>query len=265
MTPPGAWQEHALVLGIDHPEYDRVAIEVLRGGATACAISAGSDPESPSLQFKGDRNIPNEDALLAIEAGPRTLLAVADAHFGHQSSHVLLQRLARTARAVPPNPLALLEAIAACARDDGANDNNSETTLLVAVWDRAARTGFGVSFGDSSLAVIARDRMLTFPRHENDCFVRPRDRATLDPRAAEEFSFRARDGELIVAHTDGIDGCHYGCPQTSVRPLDMQKILTRVGLRPTLLARELAELALRGVGGNPGGQDNVALIATTAE
>ena len=63
---------------------------------------------------------------------------------------------------------------------------------------------------------------------------------------------------------DGIDQCHYRQPETSVTPRHLRSLLAETGPEPSRYAQALVELALRGVDGNPGGQDNIALVVTRA-
>ena len=90
---------------------------------------------------------------------------------------------------------------------------------------------------------------------------RPR---SLDPRHASSFAFEAAPGELVLAFTDGINECHYRYPETSVSPQHLQSLLAEIGAEPERYARRLVEMALAGVGGHPGGQDNIALVVVRA-
>ncbi len=58
--------------------------------------------------------------------------------------------------------------------------------------------------------------------------------------------------------------CHYREPATSVRPDDIADTAAYVSFDPLETVRAVGELALAGVRGNPGGQDNIALIASRA-
>jgi hypothetical protein len=70
------------MLGEAEARYGAYGLETLPSGRVACALSVGSDPTSPAMAHKGNPAMPNEDALRAIDAGDRALLAVADAHYG---------------------------------------------------------------------------------------------------------------------------------------------------------------------------------------
>ena len=258
----------ALELGCDHTEYGSYA-SGQPSPETAWAISVGADKDSPGLRFKGDKSLPNEDGLLLASQGERVLLAVADAHFGLASSHQLLRALSGAATSIPASEAELAEVIRQASRlgaEDarGAVDARSATTLMIAIYDRASREGFGLSFGDSSFAVLGASGHRLPIRCVTAGFVSLADPAGMDPDNADRFTFVAEPGDLLLAYTDGINECHYGRPLTSVTPQAMQQLLTQTGSEPHAYVRSLVELALAGVDGNPGGQDNIAVVATRA-
>lgn len=258
---PDAQTRSALLLGRDHPGLDEVRRVGLAQGTTVCALSAGSDPFSPAMLSKGDPEEPNEDALLALDEGDLLLLAVADAHHGVESSHELLEGLAAAGR-IPRSPDELQDLLARVPALGP--PSRSATTLLVAVYDRTDHRGFGLSFGDSSLHLVGpeRVRLVNTRSHE---FVSPRDPSTLGPDRGLPFHFRSRPGRLLVAFTDGVDECHYRSRATSVRPSHLKALFDETGPDPGTYADRLVELALEGVEGHPGGQDNIALICSRTE
>ena len=262
-------REQALLLGEQHPRFDHFEVVTQAGGRSACTLCAGS--AATPCKDLGDS--PNEDALLVIDEGARTLLAVADAHYGPRASHELLERLALAADPLPTGPLALLELLPgladvpagpAQAAEDESSRDPSETTLLVALLDRADWSGFGVSMGDSTLLVLGLEEPPRTINRKDSAYAQACSPDSLDPRRARDFSFDMRPGELLLAFTDGVDECHYRSPQTSVQLHHMESLHIRTGGGPAALVRELTRLALAGVGGNPGGQDNIAVIATRA-
>ena len=248
-----------LLLGADHGAFDTYTLRVQRSGSTVCSLSAGSSAH-PARSGKKH----NEDALLVVDEDASTLLAVCDAHDGHESSHELLERLSRLAQPLPPNPIALLELLAEIGDPEETARYASETTLVAAIWDRSAEAGFGVSFGDSSVMVVGLDGPLERSNRKTTTYVTPCVPSSLRPQRATEFGIKARSGQLLVAFSDGIDECHYRKPDTSVQPRHLEDILIRSGADPERFVRGLTELALAGVDGNPGGQDNIALVATRA-
>jgi hypothetical protein len=253
-----------LQLGCDHTEYGSYALGRL-SPRTVWAISVGADRTSPSLAAKGDPGSPNEDALLAAEQSDRVALVVADAHFGRESSHDLLRDLSERLLPIPANPGELAKRMRQLAeREPDPSGSPSETTLVIAVYDRVTRQGFGLSFGDSTFAIVGeagQERPIELP---GSYFVSPRHPPGLQPELADSFTFTATPGQLLLAYTDGIDECHWGQPETSVTPRIMAELWHEIGGDPEAYVRRLVELALSGVDGHPGGQDNIAVVATPA-
>jgi hypothetical protein len=247
-----------VLLGRDHDDYGAFVLVRLAENTTACAISVGSDPESPSLAGKGDPLVPNEDALFAAAESSLSLMAVADAHFGWQSSHELIEGLAAASDELPRLPGELEERVATL---PPRYPPVGSSTLLVAVHDRSTGSGFGLSFGDSSLVLVGPDgaRRLNV---KSDAFVSAHHPTTLQASEGYAFRFLTRPGELLLAFTDGVDECHYRSPGTSIRTRHLAGLFGEVGADPETYARRLVELALRGVEGRPGGQDNVALVVS---
>ncbi len=252
-------REQTLLLGEAFPALDRYELRRQAGGRTACALSAGSSAPSPKVT---DEGAANEDALLVIDEGARTLVAVADAHYGPEASHVLLERLALGADPLPPDPIALLELLRGLADPRESVGAPSESTLLIALLDRDAGSGFGASLGDSTLVAVGAERPPRFLSRKNARYVRPWVPDSLDPRRFLELEFRLEPGELLVAFSDGVDECHYESPRSSIGPRHLQELWLRAGDRPEGFVRDLTELALAGIDGNPGGQDNIAVAAT---
>ncbi len=256
-----------LLLGIDEKEYGHFQIESQGEGRTACVLSVGSDPWTPARVHKARPEVPNEDALLVIDEGPLTLLAIADAHFGHESSHGLLTQISMLTDPIPDNPLAALELLQRIRpiRSSGKEPNpehpRSETTLLVAVYDRRHGKVFGYSFGDSSLVVLGPKHPPKLLNNHNSCYPTPDLPSSLDPAFAQEFTHTLEKGGILLAHTDGIDACHYNHPETSIQPTHIQ-CLWEEHRSPTSFLRALTTLALEGIPPHPGGQDNIAAIAT---
>lgn len=252
--------ERTLLLGADHGQFDRVHIHAQGNGRTVCGISAGA---SLGQSNKTPRETPNEDALLAIDEGPRTLLAVADAHFGCESSHELLGRLSEQMASLPREPSQLMDAVRATYDGYPSARYRSESTLLVAVLDRECRTGFGLSFGDSSLVLLDRAGEFHRPQRKTGDYLSPCRPAGYDPGYPSDFHFTAEPGSLVLAFTDGIDECHYRHPKTSIRSRHIAELWTRSSADVERMTRSLIQLALAGVDGHPGGEDNVAVVATS--
>ncbi len=248
----------ALLLGVDHAVYGEVTSVASPDRRAAAAISVGRDRGSPSRAGKGDPDgVPNEDAALVIDEGDRALVAVADAHFGHEASHAWLRALARC-RALP-HDLDALRAFVASIPAGEAADRPSRSTLAVAVLDRAEGRVFGLSFGDSSVVLLGPGGSGE-PLHPTDeGFVTPDARG--GPTGGHPFVVDdVRPGATLVAFTDGVDGCCYGEPERSIRSTHLRAFADEVR-DPEALIRRIAAAALLGVDGHPGGQDNVALAA----
>ena len=97
---------------------------------------------------------------------------------------------------------------------------------------------------------------------QDNRFVTTRIRSSL--QNGGPFHFRADPGELVLAYTDGIDGCHYRSPATSVQAHHIADIAEETGYDPFEVVSKVTALALDGVDGNPGGQDNIAIVASSA-
>ena len=258
-----------LMEGRDHLQWGRYAIRELDRSA-ACFMSVGSDSHSPACVFKGDRRFPNEDALLLVHQEGRFLVAVADARFGLESSHGLLRGLADRLDEIPASHAALTDRLVN-AFDRWRHDPElaydgcrSATTLVVAVYDRARRQGFGLSVGDSTFAVVGGDLSPVAVNPINSrCLsltTQPGSVASL----SAPFTFATQPGQLLLAFTDGVNECHYRYPETSITPRHMQVLFHDAGFDPREYARALGRLAMDGVSGSPGGQDNIALVVVAA-
>ncbi len=249
-----------VLLGRDYPDYGAVAATAV-GSHAAAAISVGADQNSPSKQFKYDRTVDNEDACCLMAAPDWVGMAVADAHYGPESSHMLIERLHTIWSKIRPTDLDHLAQMIEFLRNGEPPMTESETTLMVSVYDRATRRGFGISFGDSSLSIVGPTRSV-FPANPHDHQFVSAHRGSL--RHGTAFRFEAEPGELLLAYTDGVDGCHYRRPETSVQGHHLQDIGRRTGFDALATVNEVTSLALRGVDGNPGGQDNIVICAANA-
>lgn len=251
--------DRLLLLGRDYGVYGALTV-VDVGSHSAAAMSVGSDPSSPSHQYKGDPSVPNEDALCVIETAAWSGLAVADAHFGPESSHLLIERLHNAWETVRPRDGRHLEEMVDALRIGDPPETESETTLLLAILDRETRRGFGLSFGDSSFAIVGPATSPTAINLRNRTYLHSaRRRAFLQ---GEHFAFEAAPGDVLLAYTDGIDECHYGSPNTSLQPHHIAAIAAEAQYEPRAIVAQTTEAALRGVDGHPGGQDNIAIVAS---
>ena len=81
-------------------------------------------------------------------------------------------------------------------------------------------------------------------------------------RRAEAFAFSPQQGDVILVYTDGVDECSYRDPDHSITPEVMERVLNETGSEPDAICDAIVRLALKGVDGSPGGQDNIALAVT---
>lgn len=250
-----------LVLGREHGTWGTVASTAV-GSLAAAAVSVGTNPDSPSSTFKYDPKVSNEDAACLTSHLEWTAMAVADAHYGPESSHMLIERLHTMWGKIRPTDLEHLAQMIEFLRQGDPAQTESETTLLTVVYERKTRTGFGISFGDSTFAIAGLGRSATPINSHDGRFVSARSRHSL--RHGSAFKFSAEPGELLLAFTDGIDGCHYRSPATSVQTADIDHIAMQANYDPHKTIRTLTELALTGVRGNPGGEDNIVALAALA-
>ena len=240
------------MIGRDFPDLSVVSLQQL--DKTIGCISAGSDTNSPSFAYKGHKDCPNEDGLVVLKDGDKWLLAVADGHLGHESSHALLDGLAKLAKVpVRLGPLSL-----ALSAGDWLEDTAGGTTLLIACCDNASGSVFGISFGDSSLVTLgpAGARVQNQP---NETYLRGGEPISVEHGIP--FQFQLSAGELLLLFTDGVNECCYRDPYRSVKLSHLEELYAKYSSDPAKLTEELMHLALKGVDGNPGGQDNVVIVA----
>lgn len=226
----------------------------------ACAISVGSDAASPSLVHKGNKDSPNEDAIFACAHEGRIILAVADSHFGQWASHAIITGLFES-KAKLMSFESIYRVFHSICDTKHDHTERSETTLALVSIDTATGQGIGVSFGDSSVLLINSAGALR-QNIKNNHYVSPNRALSLDATFASELKFVVNKGDILMLFTDGIDECHYGCPETSVQDNHIHELYRKHPHDVARFVSALATLALSGVNGNPGGQDNVAVAAT---
>ncbi len=261
MNAPDPRLGRILLLGQNFGQYGAVSSTRV-GSQAAVGITVGSDEDSPSNQYKYNPDVMNEDTLCMIAAPDWIGMAVADAHYGEESSHMLLGRLHDIWAKVKPRDPAHLQEMMEFLRQGEPARTESETTLLVSIYDRDARTGFGINYGDSSFAIGGPSRVPVHLNQREHKFVSAADPGSF--REGTHFSFSAEPGEMLLAYTDGIDGCHYGFSETSIQPEHIHQIMTESSFDPLDTINAILSLALTGVDGNPGGQDNIAVAAAIA-
>ncbi len=261
MTNPDPKLGRLLLLGENYDTYGAISSTAV-GSQAAAGISVGSDTDSPSRRFKDDVTVDNEDALCIIAAPDWIGMAVADAHYGPESSHMLIERLHRIwAKVRPRNETHLAEMIEFLRQGDPAR-TESETTLLVVVYDRESRQGFGISFGDSTFAVVGPEKPPRRNNPQDNRFVATNLRGSL--RNGTSFTFETDPGDLLLIYTDGVNECHYRNAATSVREHHIHDVARAANFDPLDVVNRVMAMALAGVDGNPGGQDNIVMAAARA-
>ena len=263
--------EVRLLLGRDFGVYGELHCE---GDAqTALAISTGSDPQSPSIAHKGDPRTPNEDAVLSAHDDERVLLAVADAHHGNEASHALLSALAELSadRTVPREPEALEALVAhaiSTAREQTLDElergrrrswPRSRCTLCIVVLDPASKRGYGLNYGDSRALRLSSDGDVDWLSVDNYDFMAPFEDD--DDAQAEAFDFELVQGDLIAIFSDGVHECCYTRADLSIGEAELAQLRDEHGDDANGFVEALGLLALAGVDGNPGGEDNIGIAA----
>jgi hypothetical protein len=238
-----------MLLGREHTAYGRLHHQSLTP-SLAAAISVGRDARTPSALAKAE---PNEDALVTNTDGQHVLMAVADAHFGAESSHHFIRAL--------QGVLTLDDAVArlkqACL---AVPETESETSLTVLVFDRTTGHGEGLFFGDSRGILLQADRA-QWVFESNQRYLRAGDPEALD--WAEPCRFQVPADGMIALFTDGVDECCYRRPARSIQPSHLVDLFQSCRGDARQFARRLCAKALNGVDGHPGGQDNIALVVAT--
>ncbi len=244
--------ESLLLLGRDFPQKDKVHLAEFAG--VTAAISAGASVESPGSSSKIDAN---EDGLLVLSQGDLTLLAVTDSHFGAECGHELLRRIQGRCRSIPSTFGGLSMLLVGLT--DPPQGSTSGATLSVCVLDATGGRGFGLTFGDSDVFAIEAKgaRRLSFPNQVYLHLDRP-----LPMEMAGRFEFDLGEERLLMC-SDGITECHYRSPETSIGCSHFAALHAEARSDLEFTA-QLAHLALKGVDGNPGGQDNLVILTTRA-
>ncbi len=248
--------QRLLMLGQEHLDYGSWSQESL--GRAFAAVSVGADPDSPSMAAKADRTRANEDGLLVLTDGGWYLLAVADGHFGNTTSHALLKRL--SASNIPESPSALRELLDQIQQPELVTGAGS--TLTVAVLDTSTRRGFGSALGDSTLSVVSQSTYRPVFQGTDSYFYFNR---PLPSEEWDHFQFSWEADEAILLFSDGVNECCYRQPDRSIQPSHIQTLWGYHHQQPGEFTGQLTRLALMGVLGYPGGQDNIVLIVLPPE
>jgi len=259
---PSRAPESLVLLGREHADFGHVHVGTMSDGSIAAGISVGRARLVPSMRSKGDPRQPNEDALAVLRDEGRILILVADAHWGIESSHDLAAVLPDRVDRIPSDPDGLRTLFRSLRID--APPTRSESAVALAVVDRDRQRAFGLTFGDVSVVTVDPEgaRRRTMPSTD---YVNPRAPGSLDPGRARGFDFELSVAQRVLVFSDGIDECHYRSPGTSIGPRHIHDVFARTGPDPETFTNSLMELALDGVDGNPGGEDNIALVTVAPD
>lgn len=250
-----------VLLGRDHLDANhRTTCVVGHERRTACSISLGGHD---AIARKAGASVPNEDSLFAADFGASALHAVADGHRGHLASHEAIRRVADEVTG-PETLTALLRSLDWLTAPDPAQDpeDTSATTLSLCAIDRVRGEVEGWSTGDSAVFHLSAERGIRRLDAPDKNFVSPGRSAVPERGATQRFQSAVRPGDVILSCSDGVFECHYGSPETSLTLADLESLFIRFSGDVVAYVEAISHEALMGVRGHPGGQDNIAIVAS---
>jgi len=204
------------------------------------------------------------------------ILMLGDDH--QEYGHVAIRRAgalvgAMSVGATPDTPSAQFKGDARnedalSGRDDGvrarlvvadAHFGDQASALLVESIHRVDRRRglLDVQWVGDSLALLLRAGEQTVLVEPDDFFV---DTESFSHTMMRRRRFAVKSGTAVVVFSDGVNECHYRCPETSLTVGHIGEIFDDSDSLGSFVD-ELATQALDGVDGHPGGQDNIAIIA----
>lgn len=234
------------LLGSQYSQHGQ--LHLIEEGPLALALGAGFPFEGSAAS----KRLPNEDALLVCRDQDRALLAVADGHHGAAAHHLIVQ-LNQRCQTIPGR----LSGISRMLLEPFSAPPESGTTLLLAVIEFASRRVFGFSFGDCLLlglspqGVAARNAMNQLYLHGG---------VPIPLEEAEPFDFEVPVGGGLLLCSDGVHECCYRDPHRSIQSWHILEALQASGSQARPWVEQVCQMALEGVDGHPGGQDNLAVI-----
>jgi len=259
----------AALFGEDHGNIDQFGLSVVGGplsgnSATACGLSAGGQGV---LTRKGPSRVLNEDCVLAFDDGRRVIQAVADGHHGHEASHLTVELLAAIVEesGTTLSPEKVLEQLHPRWVDanSGASDG-SRCTLALLTIDRGEGVMEGVSLGDSGIFLGNMESGVRRVVPPNTFYTAPWDPGSHGIPPSASFRVPVKSGDWVVTCSDGVHECRYETPEDSLGMDDLEALMIRAGRSPEIFVETAVRLALEGVRGNPGGEDNIGLVASVA-
>ncbi|MDB4724814.1 SpoIIE family protein phosphatase [Planctomycetota bacterium] len=259
----------AALFGEDHGSTDQFGLSVVGGplsgtSATACGLSAGGEGV---LTRKGPSLVLNEDCVLAFDDGRRVIQAVADGHHGHEASHLTVELLAAIVEESstllsPEEALEQLHPRWADAESKG--EDGSRCTLALLTIDRGEGIMEGVCLGDSGIFLGNMESGVRRVVPPNTFYTAPWDLGSHGIPPSAYFRVPVKSGDWVVACSDGVHECRYETPEDSIGMEDLEALMIRAGRSPEVFVEAAVRLALAGVRGNSGGEDNIGVVASIA-
>lgn len=239
------------------------AVEVQTvGELSAAAFSVG---RQAAIDRKTKEAVANEDALFLLDDGERAIHIVADGHYGAEASRELVTSLSAIVLREGPevDPAA---AWGQMARDwRGKPDlGTSRSTVIFVSLDRIAGRVRGLSIGDSACFLAGADGVVIRLDAPSRSYAAPWDLYSLGLPASSHIDAPVVAGSVLLSCTDGVTECRYGQPDVSVQPEHIGELVELSGGNVEVLAGNLGDLALRGVEGSVGGEDNLSIAASRA-
>ncbi len=220
------------------------------------------------MRRKGPLPVINEDCALAFDDGRRVVHAVADGHHGHEASHRTVELLAGVLEdsaglLTPAEALAALHLRWLEAEAEAEADGSRCTLALLSI-DRAEGLLEGICLGDSGVFVGNMETGVRRVVPPNNFYVAPWDLGSQGIPPSAHFKVPVRSGDWVMTCSDGIHECRYETPDESIGTQELESLMIRAGRSPEAFVESALRLALAGVGGHPGGEDNLALTVSIA-
>jgi len=258
----------AALFGEDHGTTDQFGVSVVGGplsgaSATACALSAGGEGV---LARKGPSLVLNEDCVLAFDDGRRAIQVVADGHHGHEASHATVELLASILEESGPTiePEEALARLHPLALEAELVDDGSRCTLSLVTIDRDEGLLEGICLGDSAVFLGNMESGVRRVVPPNTFYLAPWDAGSLAIPPSAHFRLPVKSGDWVVACSDGVHECRYETPDESIGVEDLETLMIRASRRPEAFVEAAVRMALAGVHGHGGGEDNIGVVASIA-
>lgn len=257
------------LFGEDHERTDQFGLSVVGGAlsgtsATAGGLSAGGQGV---LERKGPSLVLNEDCVLAYDDGRRVIQAVADGHHGHQASHLTIELVAAIVEAsgTALSPEEILKQLhPRWAEAESGGEDGSRCTLALLIIDRGEGIMEGVCLGDSGIFLGNMESGVRRVVPPNTFYTAPWDPGSHGIPPSAFFRVPVKSGDWVVTCSDGVHECRYERPEDSIGMEDLEALMIRAGRSPEVFVESAVRLAIAGVRGKPGGEDNIGVVASIA-